>query len=298
MSKQRTSARPDHKTRLPVAPAKEKTRPPEVRLVRYTMELAIEILEDPRNQTNRAVRQRRVEQYAHDMRAGRWDMNGETVKFTKDGRLLDGQHRLWAIVECAGEVAVDMLTVYGLDEDVMPTIDTGAVRGFSDVAKIDGYGNSTILSPTVKWVWWYEHVRQVAVYRAAVATHGELLECLEENKDLTMRIAELTKYKKVRKLLRPGVLGFVYTYAYRTDPEKAVEFLESLENGIGMEAKSPTHLLRERLMGNQMASAKMPPEDVCAITIKAWNAFLNNRRINVLRWIKTEAFPTFGRKEV
>ena len=40
-----------------------------------------------------------VTAYAEDMAAGRWKENGETIKFDSEGRLIDGQHRLAAVVK-------------------------------------------------------------------------------------------------------------------------------------------------------------------------------------------------------
>ncbi|KAF7277615.1 hypothetical protein GWI33_002970, partial [Rhynchophorus ferrugineus] len=64
------------------------------------------------NTHNRNVRSYRVKGYAADMRDGRWTLNGEAIKFSADGTLLDGQHRLQAVIEA--DVAVQMLVVRGV----------------------------------------------------------------------------------------------------------------------------------------------------------------------------------------
>ena len=40
-----------------------------------------------------------VDQYAYEMLNGEWIFNGEAIKFNKSGKLVDGQHRLSAIVK-------------------------------------------------------------------------------------------------------------------------------------------------------------------------------------------------------
>jgi predicted nucleic acid-binding Zn ribbon protein len=59
------------------------------------------------NKVNRNLRNRRVDQFARDMRSGRWQLTGEAIKFGKSGNLIDGQHRLWAVIEsgCTSRVA-------------------------------------------------------------------------------------------------------------------------------------------------------------------------------------------------
>jgi hypothetical protein len=50
------------------------------------------------NDRNRSLASSRVTVYSGAMLAGEWRMNGETIKFNGDGTLLDGQHRLAAVV--------------------------------------------------------------------------------------------------------------------------------------------------------------------------------------------------------
>ena len=71
-----------------------------------TPALALEWLE--KMGANRSVAQRYVEAFARDMRAGEWTLNGETIKFDVQGRLVDGQHRLWAVVQADVTVEMDV----------------------------------------------------------------------------------------------------------------------------------------------------------------------------------------------
>src|SRR5260370_4580823 len=64
------------------------------------------------NELDRSVRKNLVERYAAIMMEGGWHLNGETVKFDWNDVLIDGQHRLLAIVE--SDTAVDMVVVRGL----------------------------------------------------------------------------------------------------------------------------------------------------------------------------------------
>ena len=66
-------------------------------IVTLTPALAAEWLNS--NTCNRPLSTLRASRYARDMKAGDWRFNGETISFTADGRLVDGQHRLTAVVE-------------------------------------------------------------------------------------------------------------------------------------------------------------------------------------------------------
>jgi hypothetical protein len=69
----------------------------QARLISVTPELAAKWLE--LNDHNRGVVTARVDQYAADMRRGEWRVNGEAIKISADGKILDGQHRLLAVLE-------------------------------------------------------------------------------------------------------------------------------------------------------------------------------------------------------
>jgi len=51
------------------------------------------------NQNNRRVKDTKVKLYAREMMAGRWkEGTAEFIKISKAGNVLDGQHRLLAII--------------------------------------------------------------------------------------------------------------------------------------------------------------------------------------------------------
>lgn len=89
------------------------------------------------NRLNRRMRLKTVTRYAEDMKAGRWKASFDPVRFGKSGRLIDGQHRLQAIV--LSGVTLTMLVINGVDDDIFDVIDCGAARTFSDALVIEGW---------------------------------------------------------------------------------------------------------------------------------------------------------------
>lgn len=75
------------------------------------------------NRMNRAVRDTAKDKVKRALVSGRWKFNGQTVTFSKTWRLMDGQHRLLAIIETG--IAAEILVWTGIDDDAMDTIDTG-----------------------------------------------------------------------------------------------------------------------------------------------------------------------------
>src|ERR1700712_1414339 len=85
---------------------------------------------------NRNIRRSAVDAYARDMLAGHWVLNGETVKISTTGHLLDGQHRLNAVVAAA--VTVPMIVVSNIPAEVMATVDAGVKRTYADALRLQG----------------------------------------------------------------------------------------------------------------------------------------------------------------
>lgn len=63
-----------------------------------------------RNHSNREVDTGAVRRYSEAMLSGRWRLSGESLKFKVGGEVLDGQHRLMAVVRSGCTVPMLVLT--------------------------------------------------------------------------------------------------------------------------------------------------------------------------------------------
>ncbi len=103
-------------------------------VVLVTPEMAAEWL--TRNSSNRPMRRNTVEHYARQMVAGEWQLTHQGICFDAHGSLVDGQHRLTAIVNAG--IPVRML-VSAMDTEATAmglALDIGALRSYSDVLQI------------------------------------------------------------------------------------------------------------------------------------------------------------------
>lgn len=78
------------------------------------------------NKRNRRAKKALIDSLTIDMTESAFRFNGDTVRFDADGTLIDGQHRLRAII--ASGVTVPMLIIDGFDPSVMDTVDQGISR--------------------------------------------------------------------------------------------------------------------------------------------------------------------------
>lgn len=106
----------------------------ETREVNITPEMAKDYLKH--NRVNRTWNRARSVQYAEDMKAGRWELNAETIKFYEDGSLADGRHRLEAIIIANVPVRIDVTTGVANNVSVQ---DRGRNRSVADVMQLKGH---------------------------------------------------------------------------------------------------------------------------------------------------------------
>jgi hypothetical protein len=120
----------------------------EINKILITPEYALELLSN--NTGNRRVKEQVVARYVKDMLAGTWkEDTGELIKIAKDGTILDGQHRLLAIVKSGVEISLHVAT--GLSNEIFSVIDTGASRNASDTLFVSSIENSTIISRSINF---------------------------------------------------------------------------------------------------------------------------------------------------
>jgi hypothetical protein len=106
---------------------------------------------DHHNARNRKPAASTVAAYARDMRDGRWMRNGDRIRFDQDGNLIDGQHRLMAIV--AAGISIPMDFVFGLPNSVRVTVDGGRTRSVGDNYNIlNGTTDGTRRASRINWI--------------------------------------------------------------------------------------------------------------------------------------------------
>lgn len=86
------------------------------------------------NSNNRPLKKSVVETYANEMRAERWRLTHQGLAFDRDGTLLDGQHRLAAIVSSGAHV--EMLVARGIETKTQIVMDDHAKRTAGDALSL------------------------------------------------------------------------------------------------------------------------------------------------------------------
>jgi len=112
----------------------EITNTPTAKFIKITPSVAKNILE-AKNKNNRRLRKWWSLSISEMIKRGEFKTTHQGIAFSKNGELLDGQHRLMAI--CLSDIPVKMLVVTGIDNDSFKVVDCGVKRSVSDLTGID-----------------------------------------------------------------------------------------------------------------------------------------------------------------
>lgn len=233
------------------------------------------------NRRNRKLTRKAVLALAEAIRRGEWQINGEAIKFADDGRLLDGQHRLNAIVEAG--TPVDTLVVRGLNSDVFKTIDTGRVRKSNDVLSVRGVKYATGCGTALRTLAWYltgdMHERSIRL------THTQLLELADEHAELIEGSEVVMCRPLVTPLLPQSVQIFLWYGMTRIDAEAAHAFFKGLANPghappSGSARGQVIRALRGKLEGFDAFGEPPRPAYKRGWCMTAWNAFIAGESVS------------------
>lgn len=229
-----------------------------------------------RNHVNRNIRAAKVATYARDMAAGNWHNTGEPIKFAADGRLLDGQHRLTAILSAG--VTVPMFVVRGLVPDAQAFMDTGASRTSSDALAMRGYKNSVALGAITRAVLLHE--------TGTEPSRGEILEWVELYPDL--QIAAQIAVAHARGCdLPPSIVGLSSWVIGRVNGwDEASTFWSTADSLVGLSPGDPILAMLKCFAEYRRAGKKLSSEAYLSAIIRAYN---HRRKGNQLKLLKVNS---------
>lgn len=238
---------------------------------------------ESRKLKNRSLRENRINQYASIMKAGNWELNGETIQVAKNGALINGQHRLMAVVK-SGET-IPFLVVRDLPDSAMPTIDIGSARQVRDFLEMRGIGEgyATTIAASIGIIKNFKDGHYAEMKERL--TPQEALEFLEKNRSFLSYVRrEGFHDPAVLKTVMPNSLLIAMYYLFRKiDTAAAEEFFDKLLTGAKLGAKSPVLQLRMQLHAintGQRRKGRLYRRPVLYYMVSAFDAFLHGRTVD------------------
>jgi hypothetical protein len=246
----------------------------------------------------RSVSTKRVEKLSHAILGGQWQLTHQPIALDAEGRVLDGQHRLNAIVEAGlvdPEVSVDALIAWEADPATFGVIDTGAVRTTGDTLRIAGYTDANHVAATVRCLMTYRAIAgttEAFERRSRLFTTVDVMDYLDEpDRSDRVRTSLLLAHRISASIGRFGTRSALATTiaiaaedaaARRSalGSDGAYEFFERLSDGAMLASTSPILALRRWMMrdtGFARLSGNLRRWTTIAVTIKAMNDYALGR---------------------
>lgn len=247
------------------------------------------------NVNNRNVSWEFVGFLADQIRSGYWVVDGNPIRLDYNGKILDGQHRLLAIMESA--TAVESFVTTGLAPKAQQVMDTGRRRSLGDQLKLKGEKNTQQLAATITRIWLTRigenALRNPTRYRPSVPA---ALKLLAEEPGIRLAVREGGRTSQKLGGTSVAVLAASYYLFSEKDQEHADQFFEQLRDGTNLSAGDPVLMLRNRLTQNSRERGNTPAFIIQAWVIKAWNAFREEMPVSQISYraigTNPEAFPT------
>jgi hypothetical protein len=235
------------------------------------------------------------------MTRDQWKLSHQAIGISETGMLLDGQHRLRAIIKSGKTIPIYVVT--GLKDDVMTVIDTGSKRSTGDAFGLLEVSQANNIAAAIQQ---YYKIKTGAESFAGVIggkTGSSTTMSNQEKYDFYLNNEAL-----IEKVLRVGLKCYSAVRFYSIsrligmslylvlDKDHTFSLVEEFWLNVHMisEKKIPAcKVLSSVLLKYLSGSEVMKSRYKSAITVKAWNAYIKGSDVKILKFSTDEGFPEF-----
>lgn len=231
-------------------------------LLEITPDKAAELLRTVKD--NRPSSEKYAQILSKDMINSRWQFSPQGLVLDEHGNVLDGQHRLRAVV-IAG-VPVTFWVTEGVPREVFRVLDSGKPRSMAQLLAIGGEENYVQLAAITRRVCRWNTGQPWSV--VSVPTKTELQDAIDSDPSVR-RAARFAHGWRARPA--PAIAGYAWWLFKRADEGDATWFMERLRDGAGLDEDSPVLTMRNYLNKPSTPSLFRKQEAVIGQMILCWN---------------------------
>lgn len=248
---------------------------------------------------SRNINKKRVQELSEIMKKGGWVFdNGTSIKILNDGTVVDGIHRLSAIIE--SNTQQKMLFVTGLDENIMGTIDIGKNRTGGDLLYISNREKmstavASLCSSIASLIINMKHDENSNPFTKSKFKYdfNEIDNLCEEDPDILHAAEKVLKYNHLSRLLPKSILGFCYWKFYKHNSTEAEMFFDEMNIGVNKKNKANTaQTLRKKFDNDKRDSVLSCDKSLTtaeqqrlktALLFHAYRHYIKNSYVEILR---------------
>lgn len=245
------------------------------------------------NDGNRIISPKVVAAYARDMAKGDWLFNPSPISFDTDGKLVDGQHRLLAVIQSG--MPQKFHVAYNIPREHRKVIDIGRKRSVADNLVMDyGIKNASQVTAAGRIIirWRMGTLRSTGTIKIS---EPEVYEFVVENDETLQEAASFAQ--KLRRTLPIPIAASTAAYheTMRVDEVAAKVFWDKIMTGAELKVGDPVLSLRSAVtrLGTKHEDRSLINLE---LIVRAWRVHLKGQTsgktftLKILRQIKEADF--------
>jgi hypothetical protein len=247
------------------------------------------------NTANRPLSRSTVRGFAEAMRRGDWLVTHQGIAFDSNGVLVDGQHRLAAIIEAGLPVELTVFTE--VEPDSFDVLDTGKRRNAADVLAIEGEKSTTLLAAMVRSVWLYQHRRDASWSGGGAAvTNHQIVQTLAAHPRIREFVPVADRIASETGMIKSAAGAASYLVEHANQRGNLDDWYEGIIDGAGLAKTDPRLMFRRTMfaMARRQAGVVQRRRDTrehVALYLKAFNAWAGGEPLTSLRFTAREPVP-------
>lgn len=247
------------------------------------------------NTFNRPLSRPVVRGFAEAMRRGDWLVTHQGIAFDVNGVLVDGQHRLAAIIEA--DQPVEMTVFTEVAEGTFDVLDTGKRRNAADVLAIEGEKNSIMLAAMVRTVWLY-HNRPDLNWSggAAAVTNHQIVQTLDQHPTLRDFLSVGEQIAAATGMIKSAAGSASYLIEQAVKRADLTGWYDGIIEGAGLSKGDPRLQFRRAMFNMTRRHAGEPlrrrdTREHVALYLKAFNSWHTGEPLAQLRFTSRDPMP-------
>lgn len=262
-----------------------------MQVVTVTPEMARQWL--GRNAGNRPLKPSQVSRLTAAIREGKWKLTGDAIRFSRTGKMIDGQHRLQAIV--AAELPVQCVVMQGLNDDIFDVIDSGSPRSRADAVFVKHQlpvAKSRLLSSTATLA--YQYANGNTSFRASPPS-GDVLQFIDANPSILDAVSYVYDTAPRDGPAAKSVAAAFFFFASQKDRALAEDFILRFMVGAVHGAQDNLLYLRNLCFSARSSRRPLLANEIFGRLIVVWNSERRGKPIKHQTNIRVRADESFPR---
>jgi hypothetical protein len=239
---------------------------------------------------NRNENAKTVAYYADQMSRNLWVLTGQGISFDSNNRLIDGHHRLSAIIK--SKKSIPMLLIFGVQDGAFEVYDSGKNRTFGDIYKIEGILNDVQISSLIgKYLRLHTNLnlRDNSNAHELKFTKHDSLQKYYEHSELWQEINKHSACNYIKMRLYPmSTIGSIKAFLIidkKHPKEKVYGFFDELFTNKP-DTLTCTKVLRDYLIKDALSVKSTPPGVKITLLAKTWSYYISGKNSSSLKLIE------------